>query len=439
MLNILPPSDRATNLRWPRVGVLLAALCAAVLSTAPPSFARTTTAAEKKAYVLAAPLEDLQAIGQHFVVGYHAIWQLEPLLQRGALGGVFVTDHNARRFKSARGLKNEIARIRSIGRKMRRRPLWIAVDQEGGLVSRLSPPLPRPIGLQNLIGSPAVRLSGNRSATIRSFAARKANALADLGVSINFAPVVDLRPNRRLRGDRNTLLRRRAIAADADTVATAAADYCAALIDNGVLCTLKHFPGLKAVKADTHVRGAILKTPVKDLEQTDWRPFRYVLNAAPAAVMVGHPTLLEIDPTQPVSTSKPVISGILREAWHYDGLVITDDLYMGAIRKRKGGMGQATVAALNAGADIVLFSRDASELYHVLYAALRAYQNGQLDRATLLKSQARLDTAAQLVLSNRKLAYLPQIPPPVANPERPPSSHRQEAAADVLRKLKPTR
>lgn len=400
----------------------------------PATQAHALNAAQKKNYVLQAPVDDLKAIGQHLMFGYHALWQLEPLFARGALGGVFVTDHNAKAARTIAGLKTQISKLRAKSAPILPRPLWVAVDQEGGLVSRLSPPLPRPASLQNLIGSPVVKSADQRTPTVKGFAQTKAESLADLGVSINFAPVIDLRPARALKRDRYTLLRRRAIAANPDTVADVATTYCKAHLANGVLCTLKHFPGLTAVGADTHLTGAKLASKSEDLAKNDWRPYRDVLGQTQTAVMVGHPIFTDVDAKHPASTSKPVISGILRDQWAFEGLVITDDLYMGAIRKRRGGMGKAAVDALNAGADIILISRDGSELYPVIYDVLRAYQTGKLDKSTLLKSRARLDAAAALIANNRAVDFetaTSRIPPPQANPRRISAAPPQSTAPVV--------
>ncbi|MEO1204919.1 MAG: glycoside hydrolase family 3 N-terminal domain-containing protein [Pseudomonadota bacterium] len=388
--------------------MVLATLAAAATTIAPPAVAKTLS--QQRQYVLNAPEQDLQAIGQHLMFGYHALWQLRPLMERGALGGIFVTDHNARAFKTPDTLQQHIAELRELAKAKLPRPLWVAVDQEGGLVSRLSPPLPRPISLQNLIGSPAVAMSGSRDKTVQTFSIEKAKALAILGVNINFSPVVDLRPNRRLKRDRYTVLRRRAISADPDTIGEVATDYCAALIAHGVLCTLKHFPGLAEVPADTHIRGAKLTKQTEALAEQDWRPFRHVLSQTDAAIMVGHPLLSEVDAKYPASTSKAAISGILREQWGFDGLVITDDFYMGAIRKRRGGMGKAAVDALNAGSDIVLISRDASELYPVIYKVLKAYQDGKLDKQMLAASRKRLDAAIQRIEEAQTATLIPELP-----------------------------
>ena len=182
---------------------------------------------------------------------------------------------------------------------------------------------------------------------------------------------------------------------DPGIVTLAAATYCETLARFDVLCTLKHFPGLSKVRSDTHLAGAKLVSRRDDVEGQDWVPFREVSEAAPAALMIGHPKVKVLDSKNPASTSKKVINDLVRQEWGFDGLVITDDLDMGAIKKRKGGMAKAAIDALNAGADIILFTFDPSRIVPVYYALLKAYDEGTLDHAKLEASSKRLDTIAK--------------------------------------------
>jgi hypothetical protein len=98
----------------------------------------------------------------------------------------------------------------------------------------------------------------------------------------------------------------------------------------GVGATIKHFPGLGRVRRDTHIVSADLDTPVDELDASDWRPFKDVLAGTSAQLMVGHVSLTAVDPGRPASHSKAVIDGIIRKKWHYQGIIITDDLVMRA-------------------------------------------------------------------------------------------------------------
>jgi hypothetical protein len=115
---------------------------------------------------------------------------------------------------------------------------------------------------------------------------------------------------------------------------------------------VKHFPGLGRVRADTHHFAARLDPPLATLEASDRRPFRDVLANSRAALMVGHVGLTALDPDRPASHAKAVLEGLIRRQWNYQGVIITDDLVMGAIYG--GDVCQAVVEALNGGAGRLL-------------------------------------------------------------------------------------
>lgn len=344
--------------------------------------------ADMRAAVLAAPKEDLVRVGRHLIVGYHNAAQLTPLLEHGAIGGIFVTARNARGRTKAR-LAAEIAELRNLAAKGGQTPFWITTDQEGGSVSRLSPPLPRQPSLGRLLAE--LKTPEARVTAVASFAGRQAEALADIGVNINFAPVADLNLDVRSARDRFTRLRHRAVSSDPLLVAEAARVYCENLLARSVACTLKHFPGLGRVVADTHLVPATLKTPREVLDTVDWVPFRHVVEATPAVIMMGHAHLASVDTEiRPASTSQAVIEGVVRKSFGFNGVVITDDLAMGAIRKRKGGMTSAAVDALDAGADLILVGIDGDQIYDVLYAMLEAVRSERISKDKLKRSEMRL-------------------------------------------------
>ena len=147
--------------------------------------------------------------------------------------------------------------------------------------------------------------------------------LAALGVNLNLAPVLDLRPElKRNRFDFNTLIGQRAISDDPAIVADIARAYVNGLEASGVGATVKHFPGLGRVRSDTHHFSADLDTPLDELEASDWIPFRKVLAGSKAQLMIGHVTLTSVDPDRPASHSKRVIDGIVRKKWNFQGVVM---------------------------------------------------------------------------------------------------------------------
>jgi len=387
-------------------------ICQPAMATGNP--AEIVSIAEKKAAVYAAPPEILRQLGGHVIVGYHQTTQLNELLQRGAIGGIFVTRRNARR-RSQQKIADELEGFRRIAAGKTARPLWIATDQEGGLVAHMSPPLRRQPSLGRALRN--AETAEDRKTITRSFAETQAAGLSQLGINLNFSPVVDLKPQEKLRRDRRTHLIRRAISDDPNIVIEAAHTYCDALAGWRILCTLKHFPGLHGVKADTHIRQASLRKTRDELEAADWMPFWSVTATTPAAVMVGHAKLDALDSDNPASASAEVISGLLRDEWRYDGLIITDDLDMGAVNRRPGGIGKAAVDSLRAGADILLLTHDGDVVFEVLHALLMAFERGQLDADRLAQSHARLDRFAQR-FSPREISWPKDFPMPSPAPHR---------------------
>ena len=265
-------------------------------------------------------------------------------------------------------------------------PLLIATDQEGGPVSRLSPPLQRQPALATI--------AGDRSEPdpVRAYGAAQGRALAGVGVNLNFAPVVDLNYSVVDPGDRYTRVYLRAISSDPNIVADVAARYCRGLAEAGVRCTLKHFPGLGRVVGDTHLQTADLAAPIADLERSDWVPFRTLMNEA-SIVMLGHARLRALDPHRPVSFSQAIVGDVLRTQWRYDGLLVTDDFCMAAVYASADGLAAASVRALNAGVDLILVSYDPSQYFAVMDGLLEADRDGRISEPALRSSRQRLGRA----------------------------------------------
>jgi beta-N-acetylhexosaminidase len=341
--------------------------------------------------VLKADPVALEKVSRHIIVGFDKWSTARGLVERRMIGGVFVTRRNIVGLDAA-AITREIASLQSIRTAQGLPALWIATDQEGGSVARMSPPLPR----QPTLATAIRNLSGaERQAAVRDYAATQGRGLADLGVNLNFAPVVDLDHGVHNPNDAYTRIGTRAISADPAVVAEVAGTYCSVLAAVGVLCSLKHFPGLGRVFEDTHFSEGVLTQSRAELEATDWVPFRALANAG-AAVMVGHVRLPAVDPAQPVSTSALAINGLLRDAWGFDGLVVTDDLCMGAIYAGGDGMAKAGVRALNAGVDLLLISWDGEQVYPVLAELLAAHGRPGVDgltEPTLARSTGRLQAA----------------------------------------------
>ena len=213
--------------------------------------------------------------------------------------------------------------------------------------------------------------------------------LADLGVNVNLAPLADLAvPGSYRRYDFRSQIGRRTIGVDPQRVTRAVIGYTHGLESSGVEATLKHFPGLGRVSGDTHLIPAALAASQNDLEKRDWVPFREGLANTNALLMVGHATLPAADATRPASRSPRVVQEIVRDQWKHDGVLITDDLSMGAAREN--GTCSAGVEALNAGVDLLLITYDVGQYFEIFDCAVRATLDGQVLPERLAASDARL-------------------------------------------------
>jgi len=344
--------------------------------------------------VLQTDPKELEGVGRHLIVGYRDVGEVRELVKRRAIAGVFVTSRNVNG-KSVAEIRQEIQSLQNERQQQGLPRLWIATDQEGGIVSRLSPPLTRLPALSEVVElNPD---SEKLQQAVREFATTQGRELASLGVNLNFAPVVDVNHRIVNPDDYYSRIYQRAISSDPAIVAQVAAWYCAALEEAGVRCTLKHFPGLGRVFEDTHLNHASLSTPLAELANTDLLPFRTVMQGSAAFTMLGHVRLTAIDSERPVSLSAPVIAGMLRGEWKHDGVLITDNFSMLAVYRSTAGIDNGSIEALNAGVDLILISYDPDQYYRVMYALVQANRQGKLSREVLERSDQRLARAIESI------------------------------------------
>ena len=223
-------------------------------------------------------------------------------------------------------------------------PSILAIDQEGGRVSRLEPWIgPTPT---------AERLAASGIETTGRFARATGRALRALGFTLDFAPVVDLSPPDAPNG-----IGPRSFGTDPGRVSLHAREFLLGLAAEGVAGCLKHFPGLGDTRVDSHHELPRVERDRAALE-ADLRPYHDLRSLSPA-VMVGHAHYPALDrvPDRPASCSVDVVTGLLRNELGYDGLAATDDLEMGAVAPRDVE-GSAAVEALEAGCDLLLYCSD---------------------------------------------------------------------------------
>ena len=222
----------------------------------------------------------------------------------------------------------------------------ICVDQEGGRVDRLRRILePMP---------PADSLRNAKDAAILGDLSGR--ALRMLGINVNFAPVVDVPRNQSDNG-----LQTRTLGVDPDEITSNASSFLAALSATGVMGCLKHFPGLGASSVDSHELLPTVDVDDEELENHDLVPYRRLIGKHPVMVMIAHATfpntLFNAKNAELPSSLNPAVYESLRRTIGFEGLAVTDDLEMGAIINSHG-IPEASLAAIEAGADIALICND---------------------------------------------------------------------------------
>lgn len=318
--------------------------------------------------------EQVNGVGKHLMIGWLGFEETRALAAKGGIAGVFLGSSDFPRGSTVADIRRTVDALQLSRREARLPPLWIATDQEGGPVSRLSPAVARQPGLGTLLtdleGSCLAGQPERQAEIVRrvsEYADVQGKALAEAGINLNLAPVVDLRPATPPGFfDRHSKIATRALAADPDTVALAGETYVRVLANHGITGVLKHFPGLGRVPEDTHHFAATLDLSAEEMAAKDWIPFRQICRNTRAGIMLGHVNLTAVDPERPASCSAKVARGLLREQWGMTGLLVTDDFAMAPISHGPGGIVGATRESIAAGVDLVLISYDPSAVYDVL-------------------------------------------------------------------------
>ncbi len=254
--------------------------------------------------------------------------------------------------------------------------LAVSVDEEGGRVSRLA----------GVIGSqPSAReLAQTKTPDeVYGIALERGRAMRGLGITVDFAPVVDLTQQSAAIGDRS-------FGDDPETVTEYAGAYARGLRDAGVLPVLKHFPGHGRAAGDSHT-GAVSTPPLADLQNDDLVPYRTLTRQPPVAVMVGHMQVPGLTGGEQASLS-PAAYNLLRTEFGFGGLVYTDDLSSMAAINQQYGVAAAVLKSLQAGADVALWITTA-EVPAVLDRLEQAVAAGELSPAAVDASVQRVAAA----------------------------------------------
>lgn len=220
----------------------------------------------------------------------------------------------------------------------------VLVDQEGGRVQRLGPPHWRAYPPARAFGSLYAAAPARALQAARTAAHLMALDLSALGITVDCAPVLDVPA-----AGAHEVIGDRAYGGDADTVSALARAVANGLLDGGVLPVIKHMPGHGRAGVDSHVALPVVDAALRELEEVDFRPFA-ALRDLPLA-MTAHILIPVIDAERPVSVSPAIMRQVIRGAIGYDGLVMSDDVSMGALA---GTVAERAAAVIAAGVDVVL-------------------------------------------------------------------------------------
>jgi beta-N-acetylhexosaminidase len=329
-----------------------------------------------------------EKIGQMIIAGVNGTQDGEntkTLIQQYKVGGfIFFSDNLSGPRQTVQFLNN--MKKDNVNNPL---PLLLSVDQEGGKVTRL------PGGLVNF---PTNKKIGALNDPDVSFEVGTilGKELKEYGFNLDFAPVLDVNsnPNNPVIGDRS-------FSDHPDIVSELGIQTMRGIQSEGILSTIKHFPGHGDTSVDSHLELPVVNKSIQELESLELIPFKEAINNGADLVMVAHILLPKIDDTYPSSLSKNVITDLLRKKLNYKGVVITDDMTMKAITNNYG-MGQATVQSVKAGSDLILIAHDYNKALAAIDALKKAVQNGEI-------SEGRIDASVSRIIELKQAYKLEDI------------------------------
>ncbi len=256
-------------------------------------------------------------------------------------------------------------------------PLLLGIDQEGGRVTRL------PDGLVNF---PPNEQIGKVNSPEFSYKVGTllGHELKEFGLNLDFAPVLDINsnPNNPVIGDRS-------FGNNPEIVSELGIQTMKGIQSQNVIPTVKHFPGHGDTSVDSHLELPIVNKSLEELKKLELIPFKRAIDHGADVVMVAHILLPQLDKTNPASMSKAVMTDLLRKQLSFTGVIITDDMTMGAITEHFD-IGKAAVESVKAGSDIILVGHDYNNVVKITSSLKTAVQNGEISEQRLNESIERI-------------------------------------------------
>jgi len=307
--------------------------------------------------------------------------EMRSLAREFSLGGVILFARNIEAPEQVAELSHD---VQSLATEF---PLWVSVDQEGGRVARLKAPFTEwpPMAVLGRSGDPALA---------SRFAAALAAELRAVGITLDYAPVLDIHTN-----PKNPVIGDRALAEDADSVARLGAAIIKGLQENGVAACGKHFPGHGDTSVDSHLDLPLVEHPPDRIRRVECVPFRAAIAANVAFIMTAHILVPALDEENPATLSARIVKGMLRDELGFGGVIVSDDLEMKAIAKT-WTVPDAAVQAIAAGCDALLVcSGDVDVQAQTLEALVYAVESGRISWKALEDTHKRLRQAKERFLA----------------------------------------
>ena len=315
-----------------------------------------------------------EKVGQLFMIGFAGTSvsrDLADLLAAYRPGGLILFSLNLETPAQIVRLTNDLQKSSP------KTPLLIAVDQEGGRVSRL------PAGFTVF---PPCSVLGQCDSSELAYAAAAAVAveLRAVGINMNLAPVLDLNTN-----PQNPIIGDRAFSASPAQVCELGLATIAGLQDNKVIACGKHFPGHGDTATDSHKELPVVSASIERLREVELRPFRHAIENNLATIMSAHVLYPALDGRLPATLSPAILTGLLRDDLGFKGVTLTDDLEMHAILDHHG-IEEAAILAFQAGADMLLICKDRTRQVAAMEAFHNAVKDGLIPEARVEASLRRI-------------------------------------------------
>lgn len=326
-----------------------------------------------------------QKLGQMLIVGlegYELSDSAKTMMEDYHVGGFILFGSN---IKDADQLLKYINDLKSY-HKGKGVPLFISVDEEGGRISRI------PKAIKNLPAGKAIGAIDNEEYSYEAgrLLGQKVGAF---GFNMDFAPVLDINSN-----PKNPVIGDRSFGAKAEVVSRLGVQTMKGIQSENIIPVVKHFPGHGDTSVDSHIGLPSVENDLNRLESFELIPFREAIRNDADCVMVAHILLPKIDADNPSTMSQIIITEILRQQLSFKGVVITDDMTMGAITKNYE-IGEAAVKAVKAGVDIVLVAHEGKNAKAVFDALMTAQKEGRL-------SEQRIEESVYRILSLKEKYHL---------------------------------